>query len=72
MKQMARLDNPNGQPFMVGDSLREWLKKDLDKVGKETLVVVFSHSPIRKIHKGSNFWTDEPGRCRRCASRSTR
>jgi hypothetical protein len=59
MKQMARLDNPDGQPFMVGDKQRSWLKADLDKVSKDTPVVVFSHSPLQKIYKGWNFWTDD-------------
>ena len=59
MKQMARLDNPNGQPFMVGDAQRAWLKKDLAAVSKDTPVVVFSHSPLQKIYKGWNFWTDD-------------
>jgi 3',5'-cyclic AMP phosphodiesterase CpdA len=59
MHQMARLDNPQGSPFMVGDAQRDWLKQDLDKVSKDTPVVVFSHSPIQKIHKGWNFWTDD-------------
>jgi len=59
MHQMARLDNPNGSPFMVGDEQRSWLQQDLDKVGKSTPVVVFSHSPLQKIYKGWNFWTDD-------------
>ena len=59
MKQMARLDNPNGQPFMVGDAQRKWLKDDLDKVSKDTPVVVMSHSPLQKIFKGWNFWTED-------------
>ena len=59
MKQMARLDNPNGQPFMVGDKQRAWLKADLDKISKDTPVVVFSHSPLQKIFKSWNFWTDD-------------
>lgn len=59
MLQMARLDNPDGQPFMVGESQREWLRKDLAKISKDTPLVVFSHSPIQKIHKGWNFWTDD-------------
>lgn len=59
MLQMARLDNPDGQPFMVGESQREWLKKDLAVISKGTPLVVFSHSPIQKIHKGWNFWTDD-------------
>jgi len=59
MKQMARLDNPNGSPFMVGDAQRVWLKKDLDTVSTNTPLVVFSHSPLQKIYKGWNFWTDD-------------
>jgi 3',5'-cyclic-AMP phosphodiesterase len=59
MKQMARLDNPNGSPFMVGEAQRQWLKKDLDKVSKDTPIVVVSHSPLQKIFKGWNFWTDD-------------
>ena len=59
MKQMARLDNPKGQPFMVGEAQRKWLKNDLDKVSKDTPVVVMSHSPLQKIFKSWNFWTDD-------------
>ena len=59
MLEMAGLDNPNGSPFMVGAKQREWLRKDLEKVQKTTPVVVFSHSPIQKIYKGWNFWTDD-------------
>jgi hypothetical protein len=43
----------------VGEKQREWLKTDLAKVAKDTPVVVFSHSPIQKIYKGWNFWTDD-------------
>jgi Icc protein len=59
MLEMAGLDNPNGSPFMVGDQQREWLRKDLEQVDKDTPVVVFSHSPIQKIYKGWNFWTED-------------
>jgi hypothetical protein len=59
MAQMAGLDNPDGSPFMVGEEQRRWLKKDLAKVAKDTPVVVFSHSPLQKIFKGWNFWTDD-------------
>ena len=59
MAEMAGLDNPNGSPFMVGENQRTWLKKDLAKVAHDTPVVVFSHSPIQKIYKGWNFWTDD-------------
>ncbi len=59
MNEMAGLDNPNGSPFMVGKKQLEWLRQDLAKVTKETPVVVFSHSPIQKIYKGWNFWTED-------------
>ncbi|HHJ17121.1 MAG TPA: serine/threonine protein phosphatase, partial [Gammaproteobacteria bacterium] len=59
MKEMARLDNPDGQPFMVGSTQRAWLKNDLAKLKKDTPIVVFSHSPLQKIYKGWNFWTDD-------------
>jgi Icc protein len=59
MLAMARLDNPNGSPFMVGEEQLKWLKKDLEKVNRSTPVVVFSHSPIQKIFKPWNFWTQD-------------
>jgi 3',5'-cyclic AMP phosphodiesterase CpdA len=59
MLEMAGLDNPNGSPFMVGEKQRAWLKADLGKVDKATPVVVFSHSPLQKIYKGWNFWTED-------------
>jgi Icc protein len=59
MLEMAGLDNPNGSPFMVGKKQRDWLLKDLKKVKKSTPIVVFSHSPIQKIYKGWNFWTED-------------
>ena len=62
MLAMARLDNPEGSPFMVGDKQLVWLKADLDKVEKNTPVVVFSHSPLQKIYRGWNFWTEDAER----------
>jgi 3',5'-cyclic AMP phosphodiesterase CpdA len=59
MLAMARLDNPKGSPFLVGEAQREWLRKDLEKVDRETPVIVCSHSPLQKIFKGWNFWTDD-------------
>lgn len=59
MLEMAGLDNPNGSPFMVGEKQRAWLQQDLAKVDRATPVVVFSHSPLQKIYKGWNFWTDD-------------
>jgi Icc protein len=59
MNEMAGLDNPNGSPFMVGEKQRDWLQQDLANVSKDTPIVVFSHSPLQKIYKGWNFWTDD-------------
>ena len=59
MQEMAGLDNPNGSPFMVGEKQRAWLKEDLSKIQHDTPIVVFSHSPLQKIYKGWNFWTDD-------------
>ena len=59
MQAMARLDNPDGSPFMVGEKQRAWLKQDLEKVSRDTPVIVCSHSPLQKIYKGWNFWTDD-------------
>lgn len=59
MLEMAGLDNPNGSPFMVGEQQRQWLQTDLAKVNKNTPMVVFSHSPLQKIYKGWNFWTED-------------
>ncbi|MEE9413190.1 MAG: metallophosphoesterase [Methylococcales bacterium] len=59
MNEMAGLDNPNGSPFMVGEKQRDWLKSDLAKVKKTTPIVVFSHSPLQKIYKDWNFWTED-------------
>lgn len=59
MAEMAGLDNPNGSPFMVGETQRAWLAKDLEGLSDDTPVVVFSHSPIQKIFKNWNFWTED-------------
>ena len=59
MLEMAGLDNPNGSPFMLGEQQRQWLQNDLQKVSKDTPIVVFSHSPLQKIYKGWNFWTED-------------
>jgi len=59
MKEMARLDNPQGSPFMVGEEQRAWLRNDLAGIDKDTPIVVMSHSPLQKIYKGWNFWTED-------------
>lgn len=59
MGVMAGLDDPRGSPFMVGETQRAWLAQDLAKVDTATPLVVFSHSPLQKIFKNWNFWTDD-------------
>jgi 3',5'-cyclic AMP phosphodiesterase CpdA len=59
MLAMAQLDNPNGRPFTVGAAQRDWLKNDLATLKPETPVIVFSHSPLYKVYKAWNFWTDD-------------
>lgn len=59
MRAMARLDNPQGSPFMVGKEQIQWLTGDLSKVGHDTPLIIFSHSPLYKVFKPWNFWTDD-------------
>jgi len=59
MLMMARLDNPQGSPFMVDKEQISWLKKDLSKISHDTPVIILSHSPLYKVFKPWNFWTDD-------------
>jgi len=59
MRQMARLDNPQGSPFMVKKAQRDWLKDDLSKFSRDHPIVILSHSPLYKVFKPWNFWTDD-------------
>jgi Icc protein len=59
MLTVAGLDNGAQRPFTVGDEQRAWLDKDLKKLSKNQPLVVFSHSPLYKLYKGWNFWTDD-------------
>ncbi len=59
MMTVAGLDNGVQSPFMVGDEQRAWLKKDLEPYGDDTPLIVFSHSPLYKLYKKWNFWTDD-------------
>jgi 3',5'-cyclic-AMP phosphodiesterase len=59
MGTVAGLDNGVQSPFSVGDEGRAWLQKDLEKVPAATPLVVFSHSPLYKLYKNWNFWTDD-------------
>jgi len=59
MMTVAGLDNGVQSPFTVGESQREWLRKDLAKYEEDTPIIVFSHSPLYKLYKKWNFWTDD-------------
>ncbi|HEX6239843.1 MAG TPA: metallophosphoesterase, partial [Polyangiales bacterium] len=59
MGTVAGLDNGTQSPFSVGDEQRAWLQSDLGKLPATTPVVVFSHSPLYKLYKPWNFWTDD-------------
>ncbi|MEX0738234.1 MAG: metallophosphoesterase [Pseudohongiella sp.] len=59
MAEMTGLDSPRMSPFMVGDMQRQWLQADLDRIERSTPIVVLSHSPLQKIRKSWNFWTDD-------------
>lgn len=59
MRTVAGLDNSGQRPFTVGAPQRAWLQKDLAQVSANTPVVVFSHSPLYKLYKPWNFWTDD-------------
>jgi Icc protein len=59
MKTVAGLDNSVQSPFSVGDEQRAWLSSDLGKLPPTTPVVVFSHSPLYKLYRPWNFWTED-------------
>jgi hypothetical protein len=59
MRTVAGLDNGVQSPFSVGDEQRAWLAQDLAKVPASTPLVVFSHSPLYKLYRNWNFWTED-------------
>lgn len=59
MQTVAGLDNSVQSPFSVGDEQRAWLAQDLAKLPASTPLVVFSHSPLYKLYRPWNFWTDD-------------
>jgi Icc protein len=59
MRTVAGLDNHVQKSFTVGAEQRAWLKEDLAKHPDDTPLVVFSHSPLYKLYKNWNFWTDD-------------
>jgi len=59
MKTVAGLDNGMQSSFTVGTQQRQWLKEDLADYSNDTRIIVFSHSPLYKLYKKWNFWTDD-------------
>jgi len=59
MAIVAGLDDNRQSSFEVGEPQRAWLKKDLAGIDKKTPIIVFSHSPLYKLYKKWNFWTDD-------------
>jgi Icc protein len=59
MKTVAGLDNGLQSSFTVGAPQRKWLEEDLAKLPDDVRVIVFSHSPLYKLYKKWNFWTDD-------------
>jgi 3',5'-cyclic AMP phosphodiesterase CpdA len=59
MRTVAGLDNGLQSPFTVGAPQRKWLEEDLARLPDDARVVVFSHSPLYKLYKQWNFWTDD-------------
>jgi len=59
MMTVAGLDNGMQSPFSVGNQQRQWLKNDLDSYPNDAPIIVFSHSPLYKLYRKWNFWTDD-------------
>lgn len=59
MRTVAGLDNAEQSAFSVGDEQRAWLQKDLAPLPASTPLVVFSHSPLYKLYRPWNFWTED-------------
>jgi len=59
MRTVAGLDNGRQSPFQVGAEQREWLRRDLEGLSNDTPLIVFSHSPLYKLYRNWNFWTDD-------------
>lgn len=59
MQIVSGLDDGRQSAFEVGVEEREWLARDLANIPKTTPIVVFSHSPLYKLYRPWNFWTDD-------------
>ena len=59
MQTVAGLDNSVQSRFSVGEEQRKWLAENLKPVPAQKPVIVFSHSPLYKLYKPWNFWTED-------------
>jgi Icc protein len=59
MMTVAGLDNAYQSRFQVGPPQRDWLQQDLAKHADDARIIVFSHSPLYKLYKNWNFWTED-------------
>lgn len=59
MDIVAGLDDGRQSRFEVGAEQRAWLKQHLATVDRKTPLIVFSHSPLYKLYRPWNFWTDD-------------
>ncbi len=59
MLTVAGLDNGVQSRFTVGAEQRKWLENDLKGKPSTTPIIVFSHSPLYKLFRDWNFWTDD-------------
>ncbi len=59
MLTVAGLDNQRQSRFEVGEAQRAWLEQDLAGKSATTPIIVFSHSPLYKLYRPWNFWTDD-------------
>jgi Icc protein len=59
MRTVAGLDNAEQSAFSVGDVQRTWLRDNLKAISSNTPVIVFSHSPLYKLYRPWNFWTED-------------
>lgn len=71
MTTVAGLDNHVQRPFTVGEATRQWLAGDLANLPDDQPIVLFSHSPLYKLYKNWNFWTDDAEEVQAILSRFT-
>ena len=63
------LDDVRRSPFRVGPEGLGWLADDLSGLERRTPIVLLSHSPLYKLYRPWNFWTDDADDVQRLVSR---